>query len=239
MQEEPWYVAAFQSGYRTVYPHRDLESARREALYLLERGIAGRVLDLACGFGRHSVALLEAGVDVRGIDLSADLLMDAPGSLAGRLARADIRHLPFRDASFDAVVNLFSSFGYFAEEDDGVVLDEIARVLVPGGRAVLDLMNPDRIRAGLVPESRTERDGIVLVERRSLSVDGRRVRKEVQLTLPGEHARSWTEDVRMYSTAELLRLAEPRGLHMEAVEGGFDGSGFRPESERQIVHLSR
>jgi len=239
VKEEPWYVSAFQSGYRTVYPHRDLESARREVGYLLERGVAGRVLDLACGFGRHSIALLAAGLDVSGIDLSADLLADAPDSLAGRLARADIRHLPFADASFDAVVNLFSSFGYFAEEDDGAVLDEIARVLRPGGRAILDLMNPDRIRAGLVPESRTERDGIVLEERRSLSSDGRRVRKEVRLTLPGEAARTWTEDVRMYGTAELQALAEPRGLRLHAVEGGFDGSSFGPESERQIVHLSR
>lgn len=244
MPEQPWYVTAFSADYRTVYPHRDLPSARAEVAWLLEQGLAGRVLDLCCGFGRHTLALAEAGLDVAGLDLSMDLLVGAaelPGGevLAGRLVRSDARCVPFADRAFDGLVNLFSSFGYFGDEGDAGVLDEIARLLRPDGLAVLDLMNPARIRAGLVPESRRERDGVVLVESRALEDQGRRVTKRVQLTLPDGREKTWREDVRMYEPEELRGLLQARGMAVERVAGGFDGRPFEDASERQLVLARR
>ncbi|MCP3920748.1 MAG: class I SAM-dependent methyltransferase [bacterium] len=241
---EPWYVSAFRSDYRTVYPHRDLESARDEVRALARVGLRGRVLDLCCGFGRHTLALAEEGFDVFGLDLSADLLESAAElsgaeRLRGRLVRADAMRVPFADASFDGIVNLFSSFGYFGEAGDLRVLDEIARLVRSGGRVVLDLMNPDRIRARLVPESTTERDGLVLRERRSLGEGGRRVTKEVTLTLPDGATKSWREDVRMYATAELEPLLAARGLAIDDVSGAFEATPFGPDAERQVITLSR
>lgn len=244
MSDAPWYVAAFGADYPAVYPHRDLGSARREVSYLLESGVEGRVLDLCCGFGRHTLALLEEGLDVLGVDLSPELLArsaDLPGGagLAGRLLRADARAVPCRDGSFDAVLNLFSSFGYFGERGDGQVLDEIARLVRPGGRVVLDLMNPARIRTALVPSSSREVQGGVLEERRSLVDGGRRVTKEVRLVSPDGTTRSWREDVRMYEHDELLELASARGLELVGAAGEFDGSPFGPDSPRQLLHLHR
>ena len=77
MSDDPWYVTAFQADYRAVYPHRDLASAAREVEFLIERGVGGRVLDLCCGFGRHTLALRRAGLDAYGADLSGDLLVQA------------------------------------------------------------------------------------------------------------------------------------------------------------------
>jgi SAM-dependent methyltransferase len=244
MSEEPWYVTAFTADYRAVYPHRDLASARTEVAWLLEQGLAGRVLDLCCGFGRHALALLEAGLDVAGVDLSLDLLRGAaelPGgsALRERLVRADARSVPFVDGAFDGLVNLFSSFGYFGEQGDARVLGEVARLVRPGGLAVLDLMNPARIRAGLVPESRRERDGMVLVERRALEDQGRRVTKVVCLTLPDGREKTWREDVRMYEPNELRSLLGARGMLVERVAGGFDGRPFEARSERQLVLARR
>lgn len=241
---EPWYVAAFTSDYLRVYSHRDLESARREVRWLVERGIAGRVLDLCCGFARHTLALRELGVDVYGMDLSADLLrhareLEGAGAVAGRLARADARALPYAAATFDAVVNLFSSFGYFGDDGDLRVLDEVARVLRPDGRLVLDLMNPNRVRRGLVPLSRTQRDGLVLVEERTLEDGGRRVVKRVRLEGPSREGRTWTESVRMYELAEIEGLLGLRGLVVEGVDGGFDGEPAGPDAPRQIVRARR
>lgn len=241
---EPWYVTAFGSDYRRVYPHRDLASARAEVAWIRGQGISGRVLDLCCGFGRHSLALAAAGADVYGLDLSAQLLSEArtlPGGerLAGRLVRADARLVPFADGAFDGLVNLFSSFGYFGDDGDRRVVAEIARVLRPGGRAVLDLMNPARIRADLVPESTTERDGVILRERRALRDGGRRVTKSVQLTLPEGAERSWREDVRMYETEEMAALLAPRDLVITAVHGAFGGAPYDERAERQILVLER
>jgi SAM-dependent methyltransferase len=236
---EPWYVSAFRSDYLRVYAHRDLDAARREVAGLVELGLAGRVLDLACGWGRHTLAMRERGLDVAGLDLSADLLANAPAELAGRLFRADARRVPFADAAFDGLTNLFSSFGYFGDVGDRAVLAEIARVVRPGGLALLDLMNPERIRAGLVPHTRSERDGHVLDETRSLADGGRRVVKEVVLETPAGEVRRWREDVRLYDGDELERLLAAVGLAVERVTGGFDGAPFGPASERQIVAARR
>lgn len=238
--EKPWFETAFESGYLDVYPHRDLESARVEVAWLIDQGVAGRTLDLCCGFGRHSLALLEKGVDVIGLDLSADLLsqaknLDGGEALAGRLVRGDVRHLPFADRSVDSLVNLFSSFGYFGEEGDRGVLDEISRVLRPGGRLVMDLMNPDRIRAGLVPESRTERDDFVLLESRRLEDGGQRVTKQVRIVNVDGRERSWKEDVRLYSPELMAHLLAERGISVERVAGSFAGEPFQADSTRQLL----
>ena len=101
----------------------------------------GDLLDVACGFGRHAVPLARAGFRVVGVDRSEALLEEArrraDGERGPELVRADYRELPFKDESFDAAVNLFTSLGYLGDEEDVRVLAEIRRVLKPGGRLVL------------------------------------------------------------------------------------------------------
>lgn len=244
MTDSPWYVEAFRGDYREVYSHRDPEAARREVDWLLSLGLEGRLLDLCCGFGRHSVALARAGRTVFGLDLSADLLggareLESAELLAGRLMRGDARQLPFLEASFGGVLNLFSSFGYFGDSGDEAVACEIARVLVPGGLAVFDLMNPERIRSRLVPESEKEQNGIRILERRSLEEGGRRVVKEVRLELPGGRSRAWREDVRLYEPAEIRALLARVSLEPIRSFGGFSDTPFGPDAERQLVVARR
>ncbi len=239
----PWFEDAFRDDYLRLYPHRDLDAARAEIAGLVASGIAGRTLDLGCGFGRHALALSEAGLDVVGLDRSAELLHHSrmlPDAvrLAGRLVRADFRTLPFRDEAFDSVLMLFSTFGYLDDAGNRDVLGELARVLRPGGRAALDLMNPARVRAGLVAESRGAHEGFELVERRRLEQAGRRVVKEVVMRAGGEERR-WREDVRLYEPAEIAALAAAAGLRVLRTEGDFDGRRFEAGSPRQIVWLGR
>lgn len=242
--EEPWFVSAFRADYLTVYAHRDLESARREVAGLIAAGVGGRVLDLGCGFGRHTLAMREQGLEAFGLDLSSELLArsrDLPdaGGIAGRLVRADARHLPFRAASLDSVTVLFSSFGYFGEQGDRGMLAETARVLRPGGLLVLDLMNAKRVRAELVPLSRREQEGLELFERRALVDGGRSVEKEVRLRMPGGEERSWTERVRLYEPAELAELLAATGLELVRSTGDFDGSPTSARSPRWIAYAVR
>ena len=243
-REEPWFVTAFRSEYRTVYPHRDLESARREVAWAHAVGIRGRVLDLCCGFGRHSLALRELGVEVAGVDLSPDLLrdsreLDGDLSISDRLVRGDVRALPFPDEGFDGVVNLFSSFGYFGDEGDREVLKEVVRVSRPEALCLFDLMLPSTIRAGLVPESERETEAGLLIERRSLEEGGRRVVKRVRLEGRGGEVQEWREDVRLYEPEELDELYEGAGLEVMGRFGGLAGEDFDETASRQVILTKR
>jgi len=237
---DPWYVTAFRSEYRTVYPHRDLESARAEIAWAHGVGLEGRVLDLCCGFGRHALALRELGVDVYGVDLSADLLRDSRElrgevSIAGRLVRGDARALPFVEGCFDGLVNLFSSFGYFGVQGDREVLRQIVRVLRPGAPCLFDLMLPAKIREDLVPESRRETSAGLLIERRSLEEEGRRVVKRVQLERPDGEVHEWCEDVRLYEPEEFVELLGDTGLELTRRFGGLTGEAFDEAATRQVI----
>lgn len=240
----PWYVEAFRSEYREVYPHRDLPSARLEVAALCAQGIRGRVLDLCCGFGRHTLALLERGLDTYGLDLSPELLESATGlpgaeRLRGRLLLADARAVPLRSASFDALLNLFSSFGYFGDEGDRALLAQAARVLRPGGRAVFDLMNAARVRASLVPRSQSERGGWSVLEQRSLAQGGRVVRKDVELRGAEGARRTWREEVRLYEPADIEALLREAGLELVRFAGDFEGGPFGAQSARMLAWAER
>ncbi len=241
---EPWFVEAFRSEYVDAYAHRDLTASRREAEYLRDEVLPSPVLDLCCGFGRHTLALLELGVDAFGIDLSAELLDHArtlPNAelLYGRLARGDARSLPLADSTCGAVVVLFSSFGYFGDAGDRHVLREIARVLRADGRVVLDLMNGSQLESSLVPNSRSERSGWTIEEERRLVEGGRRVVKDVRMTRAGGASRAWREDVRLYSPREIGELLASENLATTRVDGDFDGRAWSAESPRLIVHAQK
>ncbi len=236
----PWYDTAFEGGYLDLYPHRDLAAARAEVGGLVERGLLapgarGRVLDLGCGFGRHLLALRERGIDATGLDRSLALLRRADPSLGGRLVRGDFRALPWRARAFDALLMLFSSFGYFDDGENARVLAELVRVLAPGGLVVLDLMNAARVKATLVPESRTRRDGLEILERRRLERGGTRVVKDVHVRGDDGGERRWSEDVRLYEPGELERLLVVAGLEFLRREGDFDGRAFESDAPRQLV----
>jgi len=231
----PWYDLAFEDAYPEVYPHRDLEAARREVAGLVARGVGGRVLDLGCGFGRHLQALREHGLEAFGLDRSAALLRRTSAELRARVVRGDFRRLPFRSGAFETVVMLFSSFGYFDDEDNARTLHELRRVLGPDGSVVLDLMNPGRVRANLVAHSVRRQGELEIDERRSLAAGGTRVVKDVLLRSHTGAVRSWREDVRLYEPPELRELLERAGLVLVRTEGDFDGRPFASDAPRQIV----
>ncbi|WP_313996183.1 methyltransferase domain-containing protein [uncultured Paenibacillus sp.] len=155
-----WFERSFGSDYMIVYKHRDWENAAREVrnmIGFLNLPAGAKVLDVGCGMGRHALALSALGFRVSGVDLSEELLREAARKDTERRVRwlrGDMRHLPFANGSFDATVNFFTSFGYFgSEEENASVLGELRRVLKPGGRFLIDFLNPAYVRRTLVPFS--------------------------------------------------------------------------------------
>ncbi|MDF1800487.1 MAG: methyltransferase domain-containing protein [Planctomycetota bacterium] len=229
----PWYEVAFGADYGRVYPHRDAGEARRTLEFLVAQGLEGPVLDLGCGAGRHLVALGQIGLVAWGLDLSPDQLAACPQR--GRVVRADFGRIPALPGSFRTVLSLFSSFGYLpTRAADAGVLGEVRRVLQSGGELVLDVMNARRVRAELVPESRTERGEDVILERRTLTEGGRRVRKDVVVLGPRGRS-AWHEDVALYEREQLEELLVAAGLEPAGAWGDYAGATFGPASPRLIL----
>ncbi len=184
------------------------------------------VLDAGCGTGRHLAHLRAAGLRAIGFDFSSHLLAVASRRpvTAGAVARADLRLPPFPEASFSAIFLLFTVFGYFDDDTNAAVLGRLARLLEPGGWLVLDLPDPVRLRATLVPESqRPGRDGAIIHERRRLA--GTRVEKDVTIRRGAEMLATWRESVRIYERAEIDALARTSGLSPDPQPDPGDGGG--------------
>jgi len=219
-----WFEHWFGEEYLDLYPHRDDRDAERVVALLASRGFVRpgqKVLDLACGAGRHAAALARRGARVIGLDLSLPLLLRAARRTGVPLVRADMRRLPLRNAAFDLVVNLFTSFGYFERDDQhAAVLREVARVLAGGGAFALDFLNATAVRTRLVPfEEGMVGDRMVAQERR-LSDDGRFVLKTIHLS---EEGRSYMERVRLFEREELEAMLRPAGLEPCAAFGTYAG----------------
>lgn len=246
--DRPWYVHAFGPLYLTVYGHRDDAEARRNApriARLLSLRPRARILDLACGDGRYARAFASMGHRMTGLDLSEDLLEEAkqrspglPGSPT--YVRADMREIPFFE-QFDAVLSLFTSFGYFDDRaDDEKVLEGVARALVPGGRLLLDLPNPEQVRGSLVAADEQVRGHWHLrYERRmdETTVAGPYVRKRIVVTdgRTGQVEGDIEERVRLYTPDEVDRALGLAGLEPEGARfGDFDGTPLGPASPRFI-----
>jgi SAM-dependent methyltransferase len=236
-----WFEQWFGEEYLRLYPHRDDDDAERLASLIAEYApLDGlRVLDLACGPGRHAAQFATRGARVVGFDLSMPLLSRArhrPGP-ALTLVRGDMRHLPFRPESFDLVVNLFTSFGYFADDaQHALVLRGAADVLRPGGSFVLDYLNAEMVRDTLVPhEERQVGERRVAVER-SISADDRFVIKEMHLVDDG---RSFVERVRLFTREELEAMVETAGLTVSSRLGDYAGGAASPGAPRVILVAER
>jgi SAM-dependent methyltransferase len=232
-----WFEQWFGEEYHALYPHRDSEDARR-AVALICRVAPWRpgsaVLDLACGAGRHAAELERAGAPVTGLDLSPAMLHRARQRTRALLVRGDMRTLPFRPGSFGLVVNLFTSFGYFrSDAEHGQVLRQVARVLEPGGRFILDYLNADQVRRKLRRDSEEIADGDSAARvRRRLSEEGRYVVKEIELRA---EQRSFQERVRLFSAQELEALMVDAGLDVVQRFGDYDGSPPAGGAPRSIL----
>ncbi len=146
--QEDWYLRAFSPEMTEVRPWADrTESEVDRALSMLKPTEPGRVLDLACGTGRHALELTRRGFSVVGVDISEDLLEIARSdaaeqSLDASFVQADLRELDFED-EFDLVLNLNDgAIGYFeTEEENHRTFEVVARALRSGGGQLMQLPN--------------------------------------------------------------------------------------------------
>ncbi len=234
-----WYEESFGKDYLLVYKHRNQQDASKEveqAAKWLELKENDLILDLCCGMGRHTISLAKRGYQVVGLDLSSVLLekaIEKSSGLAIPFIKADMRNLPLIDASFDIVLNLFTSFGYFRDDcDNERVLAEMARVLKPEGRFLIDFLNRNSVIKTLVPESEREVEGRRIKEKRWIEENF--VHKII--TIEDEQGtRTYQERVKMYDLKQLIDMLEKHSLKAEEIFANFDGDPYHPDGERVII----
>lgn len=235
-----WFEDWFGEEYLALYAHRDEEDAQSVAELIRSRvsvpdGIPA--LDLASGAGRHGQALRAHWWTV-GLDLSPALLRVARDvDPAAPLVRGDMRELPFRNSSFALVVNLFTSFGYFSDDDQHErVLEEIGRVTMVGGWFILDYLNASNVRDTLVPHDARRVGSRVVEQERSISADGRYVWKTIKLS---DEGRLFTERVRLFNPEQLTDMLQRCCFDVDEILGDYSGSPHLASSPRAIVIARR
>ena len=224
-----WWTSYFDAQYLLEYePLFTLERDRHEVTRLVDilgAPAGARILDVPCGQGRHAHLLAEAGFDVDGLDYSEPLLTKARARGTGkrlRYTRGDMRKLPPRwTGRFDAVVNLFTSFGFFTDPADDVrVIEEFARVLKPGALLVWHGGNRDGVMARFLARDWWQTDdGTLIAHERSF--DGLSGVLTIHSTWRGKKTSGEREHrIRLYTPSRLAELCADAGL---VVEQGFDG----------------
>src|SRR5699024_9051297 len=157
-----WFEEWFNSPlYERLYADRDESEAKRLISFLeqtLQLHRCANILDLGCGRGRHAISLARKGYNVTGLDLSEQAIITAKEKAALtnqqerlRFIRGDMRNA--LDETFDAVLNLFTTFGYFLDDEENAkVLDSARKMLKLNGILVLDYLNAPHVKETLVPE---------------------------------------------------------------------------------------
>jgi SAM-dependent methyltransferase len=215
----------------------DAESEIEWILSHIPLSAGARVLDAPCGFGRHALALARRGFKVTGVDLSEVELQRAreratAAAVHVDLVCQDMRAMDFSE-EFDLALNLFSSIGYFSDEEDRQLLDRFCRALRPGGAFVLETRNRDHyIRHYAEEETWPVPGGTVRIQH-LLDLATSRITSQWWFQ---EEDRSLGETgFRLYSPHELYRMLRPERWSRVELFGGLDGSPITLDSPRIVL----
>jgi len=204
------------------------------------------ILDLCCGTGRHSIILQKRGLTLIGLDLSKNLLSIAKQNMKKEkaefpLVRAEMRHFPFRNQVFDAIVCMFTSFGYLpSEREDVKSFREVERTLRKDGKFLLDVANRDHVVKVFQEREWAEFKPFYLLEKRSLENHASRLMSQWTIIRKDTNeVKTLQHNVRLYTFLRLKQMLSHARLKVSEVYGGYDQKRFSSDSSRMIVLAKR
>lgn len=197
-----------------------------------------KILDLACGFGRHSNALAGLGHSVTGLDLVPGFIEIARREAEGKnlpvqYVQGDMRQINYQ-AEFDRILLMFTSFGYFEDQQNLTVLKNISWALKPGGMLVLDTHNRDVFLKEMQPYLLTEKGPDFMIDRGSFdTLTGRWYNHRVVIRDGIRKDKPFF--VRLYNPNEISNLIQQVGLQVDKIFGGFDSQPLTNDSQRMVI----
>jgi SAM-dependent methyltransferase len=242
-QEQAGYESVFEVD-DYLYFYSDMlsdELSERQVAFLVEKLALDRplrLLDLGCGHGRHANRLAALGHQVTGFDRSPGFLELARQDAAAGGVRVDYRLGDMRrldyDEVFDRALMMFTVFGYFSDDENLLVLRNIARALKPGGKLLFDIQNRDVFLVGYRSDSVMEKEGNLMIDRHTYDMLTGRIYNR-RIVIRDGVRRDKPFFVRLYNASEVRDLLRLAGLELEQIYGGWEAQPLSTESRRMII----
>lgn len=243
-----WFKKWFSNKlYLKIYRHRD-EADAKHLIDLIQRTIPTysreKILDLACGAGRHSIELARRGFDVTGIDLSSYLITEAKKSartspeqgLKVKFEIKDMRDFNYL-GKYNLVVNLFTSFGYFENDEENFsVIQNVWNSLAPSGYFVLDFLNPVYLEKNLVKRTVNKYEGMVVVQTRK--IENGFVEKKIKIT-EGKETSEHYERLRLFKDKEFTSMFKRAGFKIIKRVGDYYGNPFTETKSSRLIYFAQ
>jgi SAM-dependent methyltransferase len=242
-RSKPWFEEVFDEDYLRTLPFMRADQTLREVEFIsgaLTAEPGSEILDVACGYGRHAIELVQRGYNVTGLDLSLPLLIRAADeaqrrALSVNFVHADMREMAF-EKQFDGAYSMLTSFGYFDEETNLRVAERIGRALKPGKRFLLDIVNRDYVVADLPVRVWWEGTGCVVLEEVDFNFHTSRINTHRSIVFEDGRQLEQELSVRAYSLHEIGRLLRQAGFRVVDVSGGLATRGdFFGSASRNLL----
>ena len=242
-RQKQWFEEIFDEDYLCTLPFMTPRQTERESTFILDAlriQSPATLLDLGCGYGRHAMELASRGHRVTGLDLSLPLLIRAADAARRdgvnvNFIHCDMREMTF-DAEFDAAFCYFTTFGYFDDDSNRKVAQQIARALKPGGRLLLDVINRDYLIGDLPTRVWWQGEGCVVLEEVDFNYFTSRLQVHRSIVFEDGRQTEHEISIRAYSLHEIGKVLHHAGFRVIEVSGGLAlrGRFFGPEA-RQIL----
>lgn len=240
---EEWFAKWFDSPYyHLLYKHRDTCEAEF-FLYNIVTALniphTARIIDIACGRGRHSIYLNSMGYNVVGVDLSTQSIEYAEKFCSNTLhfEVADMRHLPYQE-DFDLALNLFTSFGYFDDEASNfAVMAQFNKVLKKGGLLLLDYLNAGNIagKECLNDEKEIENIKFSLSKR----IENNQIVKDIKVIDKLNEEQYFEERVQLIAKEHFEKMLDESGFRLIKAFGDYQLQHFVPDKSERLILLAR
>jgi SAM-dependent methyltransferase len=225
---KPWFEEVFDENYLRTLPFLTPQATEAEADFVIDSlalEAGAQILDVGCGYGRHSMELAARGFHMVGLDLSLPLLLRGADEAQRRgldinFIHGDMREMQF-DAQFDGAFCLFSTFGYFDDETNKVAAQNIARALKPGAKLVLEVLNRDYLIRDLPTRVWWEGDGCVVLEEVDFNYFSSRIVSTRSIAFEDGRQIEQEISIRAFALHELGKLLHAAGFRVVEVSGSM------------------